>query len=151
MRDFDVIAIEDLNVKALARGLHARSIQDAAFGEFRRQLTYKASWYGRTLIVCERFFASSKICSTCDHRLDELRLDVRYWTCPKCGSYHDRDINAAQNLLAAAMRQLAGGDRRNYRADGRGACPDLGQAQVLPDEARSGQLTASGMEREHVN
>jgi putative transposase len=143
VREFDVIAIEDLNVKAMARGLHARSIHDAAFGEFRRQLTYKANWYGRTLIACDRFFPSSKTCSKCSHKLDELRLDVRHWTCPKCGAGHDRDINAAQNLLTDGIRQLGGGDRPDYRAEPGGACSDVSPAQVPGDEARRAKLHVS--------
>lgn len=150
VREFDVIAIEDLNVKGLARGLHAKSMHDAAFGEFRRQLTYKCAWYGRTLVACDRFFPSSKTCSKCAHKLDELRLDVRQWTCPKCGSEHDRDINAAQNLLVAAMLQIDGRDGRDLLVDGGSACTLARATQVPPDEARSGQIQANGTEREHV-
>ena len=153
VREHDVIAIEDLNVKALARGFHARSIHDAAFGEFRRQLRYKCAWYGRTLIEVDRFFPSSKTCSKegCGHVLDELRLDVREWTCPKCGTAHDRDVNAAKNLLTEALCQLAGGDRRDYRVDGRSTCAERPPQQVLPVEARSGQLTETGPEPVAVN
>lgn len=150
VREFDVIAIEDLNVKAMARGLHAKSIHDAAFGEFRRQLTYKASWYGRTVIACDRFLPSSKTCSSCGHKLDELRLDVRVWTCPKCGREHDRDVNAAQNLLAAGMHQLAGRHGRDLRAEAGSPCTGVIPAQVPAAEARSGQMHANRMEREHA-
>jgi putative transposase len=113
VREFDIIIIENLNVKALARGMHAKSIHDAAFSAFARQLAYKSSWYGRTVIAVDRMFPSSKLCSRCGHRLDELRLDQREWTCPKCGTVHDRDVNAAQNLLAQGLRQLAGSDARH--------------------------------------
>ena len=111
--EFDVIAIEDLNVRALSRGRHARAMQEVAFGEIRRQLTYKSQWYGKVLEPVNRWYPSSKRCSVCRHTLDELRLDERQWRCPKCGTCHDRDINAARNLLTEALRQLAGCDDRD--------------------------------------
>jgi putative transposase len=147
VRENDVICIEDLNVRAMARGLHARAIHDAAFGEIRRQLRYKCAWYGRTLVEVDRFYPSSKTCSTCGHRLDELRLDVREWTCPKCGCEHDRDVNAAKNLLAEGLRQLAGRDGRDLCVDARGPCAETAQLQVLAGEARSGQPKTARMER----
>ena len=151
VREFDVIAIEDLNVKAMARGMHSRSIHDAAFSEFRRQLTYKANWYGRTVIACDRFFPSSKTCSKCGHKLDELRLDVRQWTCPKCGREHDRDVNAAQNLVAAAMLHLAGGDPRDLRDEAEDPCTAAMSAQVSAAEARSGQLIGACLEHAKIS
>ena len=139
VRDFDVISVEDLSVKGLARGRHARSIQDVAFGELRRQLTYKSEWTGRVLVAVDRWYPSSKSCSACRHILDELRLDQREWSCPKCGTHHDRDINAAQNLLMEGLRQLAGRDDRDLRVDARGTWPgEIILAQVLAEEARSG-------------
>jgi putative transposase len=147
VRDFDIISIEDLNVKALARGRQARAIQDVAFGELRRQLTYKCDWYGRVLITVDRWYASSKRCSRCQHTLDELRLDQRQWTCPKCGSDHDRDINAARNLLTEGLCQLAGRDDRDLRVDARGTWPEEALlAQVLADEARSGHRNRACLE-----
>ena len=147
VREFSVIAIEDLNVKALARGRGARAIQDAAFGELRRQLQYKSEWYDRLLLVVDRWYASSKHCSMCRFTLDELRLDQRQWTCPKCGTCHDRDINAAQNLLTQGMRQLAGRDDRDLRVDAGGSCPEEHiLVQVLAEEARSGHRNPTGME-----
>ena len=150
VREFDVICIEDLNVKAMARGMHAKSIHDAAFSEFRRQLTYKANWYGRTVIAVDRWYPSSKLCSGCGHKLDELRLDIRRWKCPKCGREHDRDINAAQNILADGIRQIAGGDPRCMRVEPGSTCTEETRAQVPGDEARSGQIHASGTERVHA-
>src|SRR6185312_3490686 len=137
--EFDLICVEDLNVKGLARGLHARAIHDAAFSEVRRQLTYKSDWYGKILVEVDRWYASSKRCSKCQYTLDELRLDQRQWTCPKCGTCHDRDINAARNLLAEGLRQLAGRDDRDLRVDARDACPEEIPEQVLAEEARSGR------------
>ena len=136
--EFDLIFIEDLNVRALSRGLHARAMQEVAFGEIRRQLEYKSQWYGKILETVDRWYPSSKTCSVCQHTLDELRLDERYWRCPKCGTYHDRDINAARNLLMQGLRQLAGCDDRDLRVDARDSWPEEIPAQVLAEEARSG-------------
>jgi putative transposase len=134
VREHQIVCIEDLNVKGMIQhpGL-ARHIADAAFGEFRRQLTYKCAWYGRTLVVVDRWFPSSKGCGQCGHILDEMRLDVRQWTCPKCGTTHDRDINAAQRLLVAGMRQLAPDEPGDLRREA--AVVDAA------DELRTGQMT----------
>ena len=147
VREFSVIAIEDLNVRGLARGRGARAIQDAAFGELRRQLKYKSEWYDRLLLEVDRWYASSRHCSVCRFRLDELRLDQRQWKCPKCGACHDRDINAAQNLLTQGMRQLAGRDDRDLCVDARDSCPEEHiLVQVLAEEARSGHRNPAGLE-----
>ena len=96
---FDVIAIENLNTKGMTRNHKlARAISDMGFFEFRRQLEYKALWYGTQIVVADRWFASSKTCSACGTVLEELSLSVREWTCPDCGAVHDRDVNAAINL-----------------------------------------------------
>jgi putative transposase len=150
-QEFDVIAIEDLNVKALSRGRNARSINDAAFGEIRRQLTYKSEWRHKILIEVDRWYASSKTCSNCRHLLDELRLDVRYWTCPKCRATHDRDVNAARNLLMEGLRQLAGRDDRDLCVDARDACPEEILVQVLAEEARSGQRNQACLEQARLH
>jgi putative transposase len=150
-QEFDVIAIEDLNVKALSRGRNARSINDAAFGEIRRQLTYKSEWRHKILIEVDRWYASSKTCSNCRHVLDELRLDVRYWTCPKCKVSHDRDINAARNLLMEGLRQLAARDERDLCVDAGDACPEEILVQVLADEARSGQFNRACPEQARLH
>ncbi|MDB6101941.1 MAG: transposase, OrfB family [Gammaproteobacteria bacterium] len=148
VREFDLIFIEDLNVKAMARGLHARAINDVAFSEVRRQLTYKSNWYGKILETVDRWYPSSKTCSECQYRLDVLRLDERQWTCPRCGSCHDRDVNAARNLLAEGLRQLAGRDDRDLRVDAGDTCPEEDLlAQVLAEEARSGQRNRACLER----
>jgi putative transposase len=146
-QEYDLICIEDLNVKALSRGRNARAINDASFGEIRRQLTYKTEWRDKILIAVDRWYASSKTCSKCRHVLDELRLDVRYWTCPKCKACHDRDINAARNLLMEGLRQLAARDERDLRVDAGDACPEEILVQVLADEARSGQCNRACLEQ----
>ena len=108
-RRFHTIAIEDLNVRGMARNRHlARSIMDMGFFEFRRQLEYKAAMRGGQVVVIDRFFPSSKTCSVCGHRLDDLPLSVREWTCPACGAQQERDVNAAKNLLAYGLAILNG-------------------------------------------
>lgn len=102
VRAADTIAIEDLHVKGMVRNRRlARVISDAGWGEFRRQLEYKCQHAGRTLVVVDRWYPSSKTCSACGYLLGELKLSVRAWTCPACRTRHDRDVNAAKNILAA--------------------------------------------------
>ena len=81
----------------------ARSLADMGFFEFRRQLEYKAAMRGGIVVVADRFYASSKTCSCCGHKLDDLPLSVREWACPACGAAHDRDVNAARNLQNMAV------------------------------------------------
>jgi putative transposase len=94
------VVIEDLGVRQLTRGLrsHRKSWIDAAAGEMRRQLTYKAQWYGCELWLADRFYPSSKTCSACGHVNAALTLADRAWMCPGCGTEHDRDENAGTNL-----------------------------------------------------
>jgi putative transposase len=100
---FSVIAIEDLNVSGMVRNRSlARAISCTGWAEFRRQLQYKAERYGRTVAVVNRWYPSSKTCSACGHLLVSLSLGTRQWACPGCGTLHDRDINAAKNILSAA-------------------------------------------------
>ncbi|QUW04022.1 transposase [Chloracidobacterium validum] len=103
-RRFHTIGIEDLNVRGMAKNRHlARSIADVGFFEFRRQLEYKSAMRGGVVVVADRFYASSKTCSDCGHKLAALPLAVREWTCPACGMRHDRDVNAAINLKNLAV------------------------------------------------
>ncbi|WP_258950266.1 RNA-guided endonuclease InsQ/TnpB family protein [Lentzea californiensis] len=112
VRDADVIAIEDLAVANMVRNRRmARAISDVAWGEFRAILQYKAHRAGRTLLIVDRWCPSTKTCSACGHLLAELSLSVRHWTCPNCRTRHDRDLNAAKNILAAGRavaRQVSG-------------------------------------------
>ncbi|MFF0523990.1 RNA-guided endonuclease InsQ/TnpB family protein [Actinomadura nitritigenes] len=104
VRDNQTIVIEDLSVRNMVRPQSlARSISDAAWSEFRRMLEYKAGWYGREVIAVDRWFPSSKLCSTCGTLKDKMPLNVREWTCDGCAAAHDRDVNAARNLLAAGL------------------------------------------------
>ncbi len=95
------IIIEDLDIKGMLHGPAKlnRPIHDAGWGEFKRMLEYKTTWYGSKLIVAPRYYPSSKICSKCGFSINQIPLSVRHWCCPSCQSQHDRDINAAINLL----------------------------------------------------
>jgi putative transposase len=116
VRSADTIAIEDLNVAGLVRNRRlARAIADCGWGEFRRQLAYKCERYGRNLVVVDRWYPSSKTCSACGHLLAEPSLSTRRWTCPSCGARHDRDVNAAQNILAAGLAVAACGAGVRHR------------------------------------
>ena len=81
----------------------ARAIADMGFYEFRRQLEYKANWRGGVVVIADRFFPSSKLCSDCDHKVEKMPLSIRKWSCDNCKSNHDRDINAAINLKNYAV------------------------------------------------
>ena len=110
VRDHDVIVIEDLSVAGMVRNRSlAKAISDCGWGTFRRMLEYKAARAGRHLIVIDRWYPSSKTCSACGHLLAELSLSIRTWQCPSCGTRHDRDINAAKNILAAGLAVTACG------------------------------------------
>jgi putative transposase len=109
VRGNDVLAVEDLNVKGMVRNRKlARVISDCGWGEFRSMLEYKCQRYGRTLLVIDRWYPSSKTCSACGHLLAQLSLSTRHWTCPSCGTRHDRDVNAAKNILAAGRAVARG-------------------------------------------
>ncbi|MES9543594.1 RNA-guided endonuclease TnpB family protein [Actinomadura sp. NPDC000600] len=110
VRENQTVVIEDLAVGNLLRNRKlARAISDAAWRELRSMLEYKCAWYGRDLVVVERWFPSSKLCGTCGTVRATLPLDVREWTCG-CGAVHDRDVNAARNILAAGLAVSACGD-----------------------------------------
>lgn len=95
--------IEDLTVRNMVKDRSpARAISDAAWSQFRGLLEYKAAWYGREVVAVDRFFPSSELCSVCGAVQEKMPLHVRVWTCA-CGATHDRDVNAAKNLLAAGL------------------------------------------------
>ncbi len=114
---FHVVAIENLNVRALAKTKLSRSFADAAHGQFRRLLRYKADWDRKTLVVIDRFFPSSQVCHRCGARYRDLTLEQRTWRCV-CGVVHDRDVNAAINIQQEALRLLAGGSPDSQNACG---------------------------------
>ena len=106
-----VICAENLTVKNMIKNpTLAKYIADASWGEFTRQLAYKSAWAGRTYVEIDRFFPSSKRCACCGFVKDKLPLDIRSWQCPECGTTHDRDVNAAQNILAVGLAVLAFGE-----------------------------------------
>jgi putative transposase len=110
----------------------AKAISDVGWSEFVRQLEYKAEWYGRTLVKIDTFYPSSKRCSHCGHILGSLTLDIRFWTCPACGTSHDRDINAARNVLAAGQAVNVCGEA--IRPGGVKAQPGKPQRNRKPSE-----------------
>lgn len=142
VRDNGVIAIEDLCVKGLIRTRLAKSMSDAALGELRRQLEYKCQWHGRMLLVADRFAPTSKTCSSCGTVQAEMPLQIRDWTCPDCGAVHDRDVNAAVNVL-----MFATGGRSGCDARGGWTIPSaethVSRGMLAPDETRT-KLACAG-------
>ncbi|WP_328744016.1 transposase [Streptomyces sp. NBC_00285] len=109
VRENQTIVIEDLTVRTMVKNRSlSRAISDAAWSQFRNLLEYKAAWYGREVIAVDRWFPSSKLCSTCGTLKEKMPLHIRTWTCD-CGTTHDRDVNAAKNLLAAGRAVSACG------------------------------------------
>lgn len=118
IRENQTVIIEDLTVRNIVKNHSlARAVSDAAWRKFRTMLEYKADWYGRSVIVVDRWFPSSKLCSTCGVQADKMPLNVRLWTC-LCGATHDRDVNAAINIKSAGLAELAcGGGIRPRRTN----------------------------------
>lgn len=106
VNNYKTICLEDLNVKGMLQNHHlARAIQDASWYEFTRQLQYKSDWNGDNVIYIGRFEPSSKTCSVCGYKKEDLKLSDRSWVCPNCGTKHDRDVNAAINIKEMAFKK----------------------------------------------
>lgn len=107
VKENDIICIEDLNIKGMMKNHKlAKAIQACSFSMIRSMLTYKCSWHNRQLVVIDRWSPSSKTCNCCGHIMKNWNLSIREWTCPNCNTHHDRDINAARNILDEGLRIL---------------------------------------------
>src|SRR5574343_1931905 len=107
VKDYDIIVIDDLNISSMIKNRKlSKAISDVSWSKLISMIEYKSKWYGKTLIKIDRFYSSSKTCNCCGYKLENLTLDVREWTCPCCFSEHDRDINAAKNILNEGLRLL---------------------------------------------
>ena len=134
IRENQTVCVESLAVKNLIRNPKlAKSISDVGWGELVRQLEYKAAWYGRTLVKIDRWYPSSKRYHACGQVLDDLPLDVRQWACPQCGVRHDRDINAAKNILAVGLTVNACGEA-------------VGPGRAMPNPARPSEAGISRLQ-----
>ncbi|MGV0028539.1 RNA-guided endonuclease InsQ/TnpB family protein [Phormidesmis priestleyi] len=124
VRENQTIAVEDLAAGNMVKNRKlSLAISDASWGELTRQLEYKCDWYGRTFVKIDRWFPSSKRCGKCGHIVDKLPLTIREWDCPKCGTHHDRDVNAAHNILAAGLAvKVCGANVRPDRHKSDGSC-----------------------------
>lgn len=112
INEYDHISLETLAVKNMMRNKHlSYSIADSGWSQFTKMLEYKALWYDKTVTKIDRWYPSSKTCSSCDYIVDKLPLSVRKWTCPKCDENHDRDINAAKNILRQGINLVNSPER----------------------------------------
>ncbi|MEU6146123.1 RNA-guided endonuclease TnpB family protein [Streptomyces sp. NPDC047081] len=153
VRENQTIVIEDLVVRSMLKNRTlSRAISDASWAELRSMLEYKAEWHGRELIAIDRWYPSSRTCSTCGHLVAKLPLSIREWICAACGTIHDRDENAAKNVLAAglAVSACGAGVRPQRRPSGRAAGTEAGKPRRSAGLRRRVEASPSS-EREEVN
>ncbi|GAA0810743.1 RNA-guided endonuclease InsQ/TnpB family protein [Spirilliplanes yamanashiensis] len=149
VRENQTLVIEDLNVRTMVTNHRlARAISDAAWRDLRTMLEYKAGWYGRDLVVIDRWYPSSKVCSGCGAVADTMPLTVRSWAC-RCGATHDRDVNAARDILAAGLAVTAcGAGARPHRESSRRRRPAVKQegpgATEGSSSVRAGRMSRGG-------
>jgi putative transposase len=137
VRENQTVVIEDLTVRNLLKNRKlARAISDASWSELRTMLEYKCAWYGRELITVDRWFPSSKLCSACGTIAAKMPLNVREWACD-CGAVHDRDVNAARNILAAGLAVSACGDGVRPQRSTPGGRSSMKQEVVPPQRTRA--------------
>lgn len=106
INNFDHIMMENLNVAGMKKSNLAKSVSDAGWSSFVSMLEYKSNWYGRSFVKIDRFYPSSKTCSSCGNKAEKMDLSIREWTCSTCGTNHDRDLNAANNILNKGLTDL---------------------------------------------
>ena len=146
-RENQAVVVEDLHVKGmLANDNLARALSDVGFGQFRAQMEYKAKRYGTRLVIADRWYPSSRLCSVCGWKNEALTLKDREWTCPACGTHHDRDHNAALNLkrlaTATALPEASPAGNGGATADGASAVA----GKVTPVRDDGGHQDTSGQE-----
>ena len=158
VRDAQVVCIEDLAVKAMTRGMghrgFRRAVANAAPGELRRQVEYKAQWAGRALSVVDRFYPSSKTCSACGAINKSLMLHQRRWTCSSCGAEHDRDDNAAVNIEREGLRLIASASNTpmSGEIDARGDLGAVAEARIIAlPQSRKGIRPCGPSHRRSMN
>jgi putative transposase len=141
----DLIFVETLHVKGMVKNRKlSRTLHDTSMGEFVSMLEYKSGWYKKEFIKVDQWFASSKTCSCCGHKLDEMNLSVREWVCPKCNTKHLRDLNAAKNILAEGLRIRAGSpDFKCVENQALALVQKLNESETGIVEARIVELTES--------
>ena len=136
MSENQAIALETLHVRGMLHNHHlAKAIGDASWGELVRQISYKAAWYGRRLVQASPWFPSSKRCSSCGQVRESLPLQVRNWMCT-CGAEHDRDINAAKNLLLLVAGEFETGPAVGHTVAACGGLVRPPRAEALVGTAR---------------
>ncbi|MDJ0677833.1 MAG: RNA-guided endonuclease TnpB family protein [Calothrix sp. MO_167.B42] len=127
-----VVVVENLNIKGMVRNhTLAKAISDTSWGTFVNFLSYKLEKEGKVLIEIDRWFPSSKLCSNCHYQIGDLPLEVRAWTCPSCGTHHDRDGNAAQNVRAEGIRLLSSSGTGEANASGEDVRPTRGRKSKM--------------------